>query len=132
AAETALAREAAVQEQNRFQSLLNDRITRALKIATEQDLPAQPESWWKWWNDYNELQAQGTKTVALNQQYQASAVVDLVPQTGGSATGGGSGQSSFVAECLVAGTLVWTASGPQPIEKIRVGDMVLAQDAGTG
>ena len=140
AAQTALEREAAVEAQNRFQSQLNDRITRTLKIATGQDLPAQPESWWKWWNDYNELLSQGPKTVAVIQEYQASAVVDLVPQTGGSGSGGsggsgsggGTGQGSFIAECLVADTLVWTASGPQPIEKIRVGDMVLAQNSESG
>lgn len=133
AAMTAVQREAAVEAQNRFQSQLNDRITRALKIATQQNLTARPEDWWKWWNDHNELLAQGPKTMMVSQEYLASAVVDIAPVSGGpSGSGGGVGQSSLVAECLVAGTLVWTSAGPMPIEQIRVGDMVLAQNAETG
>lgn len=135
AAQTATEREIAVEAQNRFQSQLNDRITRALKIATEQNLPAQPESWWRWWNDYNELLTQGPKTVIASQEYRTSAVVDIV-QTGSRGSGGsGSGGTSQVAvtgECLVAGTPVWTASGPLAVEKIKVGDLVLSQDAETG
>ena len=132
AAETARERELAVEAQNRFQSQLNDRVTRTLKIATEQNLPAQPESWWRWWNDYNELLAQGSKTMVVSQEYRSSAVVDLVPQTGPAGSGGGTGQFQVMAECLVAGTPVWTASGPMAVEKIKVGDLVLSQDAETG
>lgn len=127
AAETAAQRERAVETQNRFQSQLNDRVTRALKISTEQDLPAQPESWWRWWNDYNELLSQGPKTMEISQEYRTSAVVDIVPLTGG-----GTGQVQIQAECLVAGTPVWTASGLRAVEKIKVGDLVLSQDAKTG
>lgn len=132
AAETAAQREWAIEAQNRFQSQLNDRVTRTLKIATEQDLPAQPESWWRWWNAYNELLSRGPKTMEVSHEYRTSAVVDLVPQTGGFSGGGGSGQAQIQAECLVAGTPVWTASGPRAVERIRVGDLVLAQDAETG
>lgn len=34
--------------------------------------------------------------------------------------------------CLVAGTLVWTAKGPLPIEQIERGDLVLSQDVESG
>jgi len=34
--------------------------------------------------------------------------------------------------CFVAGTLVWTAEGAVPIERVRAGDLVLSKDAGTG
>jgi hypothetical protein len=138
AAETAAQREWAVEAQNRFQSQLNDRVTRTLKIATAQDLPAQPENWWRWWNDYNELLSRGPKTIEVSQEYRTSAVVDIVPQTGGSGggggtgTGGGTGQVQIQAECLVAGTPVWTASGPRAVERIKVGDLVLSQDAESG
>ncbi|MGI8981352.1 MAG: polymorphic toxin-type HINT domain-containing protein [Pirellulaceae bacterium] len=131
AAQTATERELAVEAQNRFQSQLNDRITLALKIATEQNLPAQPESWWRWWNDYNELLTQGPKTVITSQEYRTSAVVDIV-QTGSRGSGGGTSQVAITGECLVAGTPVWTASGLLAVEKIKVGDLVLSQDAETG
>jgi Pretoxin HINT domain len=122
AAATAAARELAMAAQNRVQSQLNDRVTRVLKIATEQNLPAQPESWWRWWNDYNELLIQGSKTVVVSQNYRTSAVVDLVR----------TGQTQVSGECLVAGTPVWTASGPQSVEKIKVGDLVLSRNTETG
>lgn len=35
-------------------------------------------------------------------------------------------------DCLAAGTLVWTETGPVAIESIRVGDRVLSQDPETG
>ncbi len=36
------------------------------------------------------------------------------------------------AECFVAGTTVWTISGPMPIEKNQVGELVLAQNPDNG
>ena len=32
----------------------------------------------------------------------------------------------------MAGTLVWTASGPVAVEKVQRGDLVLSQDVDTG
>ncbi len=37
-----------------------------------------------------------------------------------------------LGDCLLAGTPVWTASGPARVEEIRVGDLVLSQHPGTG
>ncbi len=41
-------------------------------------------------------------------------------------------QPSRTFECFVAGTPVWTETGPMPIEEVAVGDWVLAQDPTTG
>ena len=77
--------------------------------------------------------------MVVSQEYRSSAVVDVVPQSGSSGrgggtggSGGGTGQFQVMAECLVAGTPVWTASGLQSVEKIKVGDIVLSQDSETG
>ena len=40
--------------------------------------------------------------------------------------------SSVGLECLVAGTPVWTELGPVPIERVRVGDRVIACNCETG
>ena len=37
-----------------------------------------------------------------------------------------------LGDCLLAGTPVWTASGPARVEEIQVGDLVLSQHPGTG
>ena len=123
---TAVMREAAALAQNRFTQQLNDRIAWVLKMVTGEQLPAVPADWWAWWNNQNEVEQQGEKTLAYVQQQTSVAVVDRVV-TGGGSTGG---QTSH--ECLVAGTPIWTISGPRAVEKIRVGDMVLAQDAESG
>jgi len=77
--------------------------------------------------------------MVVSQEYRSSEVVDIVPQSGPSRSGGGTGgsgggtaQIQLAAECLVAGTPIWTASGMRPVEKIKVGDLVLSQDAETG
>ncbi len=125
---TALRREFGVEQQNQSTQRLNDRLAWVLNRATQQDLPASPESWWQWWNDQNEI-LQGQKTQAVSQVFRRVQIFDPVPVTGGGSgiqTGGGGG------ECLVAGTLVWTASGPVAVEKVQRGDLVLSQDVDSG
>jgi hypothetical protein len=154
AAERALALESAVAEQNRQTSVLNDRLAGVLKTATGVDLPAQPESWWGWWNQLNEVFVPGTKPVALLHDVDRVEIEDEVPEytqqeseepSPSRTTGGGSTQTEprrrrvsnrrvplQALDCLAAGTPVWTAKGPLEIEQIRVGDLVLAQHPETG
>ncbi len=126
---TALRREFGVEQQNQTTQRLNERIAWVLNRATQQDLPASPETWWKWWNEQNEILAASQKTRAVSQVYRRVQIVDPVPLTGGGSgiqSGGGGG------ECLVAGTLVWTASGPIAVDKVQRGDLVLSQDVDSG
>ena len=37
-----------------------------------------------------------------------------------------------MGDCLMPDTIVWTATGPMPIERIKVGDLVLSQNSDTG
>jgi hypothetical protein len=157
AAEKALDLEAAVAEQNRQTTALNDRLIWVLKTATGVDLPAQPESWWTWWNEVNEVFVPGTKPIAWLHDVQRVEVEDEVPEylfdteepsdePEDTASDSGGGIESQPArrrvslrrvplvrqDCLAAGTLVWTAKGPLEIETIRVGDLVLSQHPETG
>ena len=157
AAEKALALEAAAAEQNRQTSALNDRLAWVLKTATSVDLPAQPEAWWSWWNEVNEVFVPGSKPVALLHDVQRVEVEDEVPEysqqpseepseepKSSSRSGGGTQTQPrqrrvslrrvplVRQDCLAAGTLVWTARGPQEIEQIRVGDLVLSQHPDSG
>lgn len=45
-------------------------------------------------------------------------------------TRGGPGLGTY--DCLVAGTLIWTARGALPVEQIQVGDLTLSQNPVTG
>jgi hypothetical protein len=118
----------------------NQRITQTLTISTEAALGLDPKDWWDWWNKYNDLQANVEKPVAMQVALRSVTVLDGIPQpsgpggggqgSGGGASGGGGGGSH--PECFIAGTLVRTALGELPIEKVRVGDLVLSQDIESG
>lgn len=123
----ALQREMAVRAQNRLTQELNDRITWVLKLVTGEQLPAVPADWWAWWNEFNEIEQTGEKSLAYIQQQTSIAVVDRVVSTEGGQSG-----STGTVECLVAGTPIWTIHGPRAVETVKVGDLVLAQDAETG
>lgn len=107
-------RQNSVAERNNRTAELNRRICSALNVATDQELADRPEEWWKWWDDYNETLAD-EKPV---QQTYTREVYGPPPPPPPS-----SGHS-----CFAAGTEVWTVEGPQPIERLRIGDLVLSQD----
>jgi hypothetical protein len=138
AAGTAGQLEATARAQNQVTTALNDRLAWVLGIATGADLPAQPEAWWRWWNEQNEVFLQGDKPTNIVQRTRRVAIVDRTLQDpGGSGDGGGSGggsgsQAAPRLDCLAAGTPVWTLTGPVDIEKVRVGDLVLSQHPETG
>ena len=116
--------------QNRMRLAINNRICTILATATGTRLPADPESWWQWWNDTNEVYVEGEKPVETAYYYQELSVVNSPGLPGRSASG--SGGDDRQKDCLVAGTPVWTECGPVAIDKIRVGDLLLSQDVKTG
>jgi len=123
----------AARRQNAMSQQLNEQICRVLSATTGQDISASPESWWQWWNDYNEVFITDDKPIRPTYGRWEIGVTGSVPRprpTGGisSSALGTSGRS----DCLAAGTPVWTDLGPVPIEQIKVGDRVLSQDPETG
>ena len=123
-------REVAVAQQNFLQLTMNQRLSETLNIATQQKLPADPQRWWQWWDEENDVVRQGGKQTRQRQQYQQVSIVDRRPPTQSMGTqSSGSGRQ---AECFAAGTLVLTRRGELPIEKIRVGDLVLGQNIDSG
>jgi hypothetical protein len=68
------------------------------------------------------------------QQTSQVTIVDSVPVSSGGLGGSlsSSGAAPLMHECLAAGTLIWTVRGPWEIQKVRVGDLVLAQHPETG
>jgi hypothetical protein len=123
-----LERQAAVQ--NRLIAALNERLAWVLRTATGVDLPADPLTWWTWWNEHNDVFVQGSKPVSLVQRKRQVSIVDQVPDdvSEGSGSSGGSG----ALDCLAAGTPVWTSKGLLEIEQVRLGDLVLSQHPETG
>ena len=90
----------------------NLRIREVLANVFEADLGEDPRAYWDSWTAYNELH------IPEHPVYQISD----------------STQNSYceIMSCFAPGTLVWTQTGPRPIEQIVVGEMVLAQNPSTG
>jgi hypothetical protein len=129
-------REVAVTQQNFLQLTTNQRLSEALNIATNSQLPADPQRWWQWWDEENDVVQQGEKQTRQRQQTRLVSVQDRRPVqfTPGSQSNVGiqSTPSRRQGECFVAGTPVLTRRGLVNIEKIQVGDLVLAQQVDTG
>jgi len=131
--------EMTVAQQNAFVVRLNQQICWVLSRATDEKLPAEPEAWWKWWNEYNGVYTAGEKPVKQAYHKDTVKMHDPIDEM----TFYSDRRMDVVAtknatlvrmrhSCLLPGTLVWAESGPAPIEEIRVGDLVLAQHAETG
>jgi hypothetical protein len=97
--------------------LRNQRIFAALTIATGQQLPKEPQAWWQWWQQYNELQS--SQDLTQKQVVRAQSTHKFQVRY-------------FSCSCFLPGTKVWLDTGPVAIEKVRIGDRVLSQDPDTG
>lgn len=125
-----LAKQGAKQANDRRVAEKNAQLASLLRSVTEQPLGDDGADWWRWWNDQNECYVEGSKP--LEQVYSATSsyVVGVPPPTGQITVGGGGGQTRH--ECLAAGTLVWTEAGGVAVDRVRPGDVVLAQHPRTG
>ncbi len=130
---TAARLQRSAQQQNVTTQLLNERIARVLNLSTQQNLPANPQTWWQWWNQHNDVVLQGQKQTQQQQLTRQVVMQDQSPSQFASSGFQGSGsQRAQRGECFAAGTPVWTSSGMLPIETIRAGDVVLSQDIESG
>jgi len=146
-----------VDRANRAIARRNAQIETALCGTTGLDLGEQPTKWWTWWwQDYNESYnlTGGTDQSGGNQsskpEYSSGDYVEypgappavpvspqptsrLLPSTvGGGPVFGYVPGRPIPHSCFAPGTKVWTLTGRQPIEKIKAGDCVLAEDIESG
>lgn len=117
--------EQTVAEQNRWTQLRNERITAALVATTGANLPAKPDAWWQWWGELNEVEQPNGKSVVARYRFNQ---VDAIDRNGRIEVT----EVRLAVSCFNAGTPVWTDQGPIAIERIRIGDLVLARDVETG
>ncbi len=94
----------------------NERIIFVLSTTTGQQLDAEPQAWWKWWQEYNELYIPESKRT---REYFVSMSVGNV-------------DVKMIPSCFPAGTMVWTQTGRAAIETVQAGDHVLSQDPESG
>jgi len=118
------------EQHNSRSKQLNERIAYVLRTATGTELPAVPTQWWRWWSNYNEMYYPDEKPIyeTGSYVYRPYAQVQSYLQTTPPLPPPGTRTRS----CFVAGTPVWTRSGPIAVEKLLVGEEVLSQDTETG
>ena len=109
---------AALERYNEDVNRVNDRATAALSAALLETHGPKQKDWIKWWTDLVE-----TSTSAFPRRREE----EKNDRPAGRAVGNRGMLPGFRA-----GTSVWTLSGPQPIETLRTGDQVLAQDPASG
>jgi tetratricopeptide (TPR) repeat protein len=123
----------ALAAQNTRTEQLNERIMSALATATGQTLMVRPSDWWDWWRRHNETQlasAKATRTQNVARTVRVSESSSGTPMT--TRSDWYSVPPPEYHSCFIAGTKVWTLTGPKTIESMCVGDLVLSQDTESG
>jgi hypothetical protein len=119
----------AVERANKVIRQQNVRITTVLHQLTGFDGGGAPMKWWTWWwQDYNEMYnvSNNGESDPYTRTYDHPTKPVYNCQTWGQYV------SVIAHSCFAPGTKVWTLTGRNPIEKIKVGDRVLAQDVESG
>jgi hypothetical protein len=107
---------------------LNQRLLPVLEGATGQSFGADRSAWQVWWTDqegYNTVPAGSTYKPVVDQAF-------VVPFRPAQITPLAFLPDPAIYSCFGAGTRVHAREGSLPIESVKVGDQVLAQDVRTG
>ena len=121
-------------EENRRAEAANAKIMDLLKTVTGETTADSPQAWWQWWCDENGVYFEGDKP--LEQTYAANypSIVGQTPLpptgSGGPPTSGSPPRTRH--ECLAGGTPVWTDQGPVAVDRVKMGDLVLALNTKSG
>ncbi len=115
------------EQYNRGVDQQNRVVTEMLSRALELDLGDDPAAWWSWWHEENEVYVRERPV-----SYRLEQSLDVIRSPRQRQDPIGTGRLGGSCECLVAGTKIWTESGLVAVEKLTVGDRVLARNVTTG
>jgi hypothetical protein len=115
--------ELALEAANDRTEELNRRAIEVLSVVSGRDPTPDPQNWWQWWSEFSDSE-RGEKqlVVQMDETYLGNPDAGFPVAV----------KRTPCLCCLCAGTPVWTDHGPQPIEQISIGDMVLSQDIESG
>ncbi len=122
--------DAMVMQANNQIATKNRAIQTVLASATGVEPGDEPDDWWRWWYDENEV-------TLYERPVRYSRVVNTEMSVPYMRAPRNPGQNMVTTtrgshgECLVAGSLIWTERGPLPVETLMIGDRVLSQDVET-
>lgn len=115
----------------------NARVTSVMHLVTGQDLGSNPESWKAWWADHQGYVYDGTDPNAAEAEGREPPSDQLPKPYKRIPPFVRPKRKPIIStwvhySCFGAGTPVIGIDGRRPIEDVRVGDVVLTQDAKTG
>ncbi len=113
----------AVATSNMQTVAFNSAVCQLLTDVTGETQPQSPDAWSQWWVDTDEVYVPEYKPVTTTYVATEQNTYMQVPMQN---------MQMVHYSCLTAGTPIWTDAGPVAVEKIKVGDRVLAQDVETG
>ena len=111
----------------------NKLIMYLLAELTGQDKLVTPQDWWQWWDDHNEIYSSGDKPLQESYAYRSVSIVGVPPPSqalSGSSSSSRSSQNK--KDCLAGGTPILTNRGPVAVDRLRIGDLVIARHPVTG
>lgn len=111
-------RATAIEAANESTREFNQRIATLLSAVTDRPADTNPRSWWHWWyQENNWKESENRQVVEVSEDVESAGEMPFLLR----------GHS-----CFRKGTLVWNEQGRVPIESLRIGDLVVAQNPETG
>jgi hypothetical protein len=108
----------------------NARVGQLLRDATGEDLGDDRKAWQAWLT--SQLGLSASQSTSGKMTLTENVTLAYQPQSIPVSTFVGESQSRITHSCFAAGTLVRTKEGTRPIETLKAGDLVLAQDTSDG
>jgi hypothetical protein len=121
-----------LEQRNASARKANDRVVLALEAVIGRSMGSYRGEWERWWNDQRGYQLASLSASTKPTVFEQVAPGYTPQPIGQYRFDPGIGYYIPNVDCFVAGTPVRTLAGLSPIESVKVGDRVLAQDAATG
>ena len=123
-AEGALNQEAQRERENERTAMSNQAIASLLRSTTGESMSDDPDQWRRWWSEETGTYQVGEKPLRVSYRSSTSTAVGVAAPP--------PPPPPVRRECLAAGTVVWTETGPVAVDRLQPGDVVLTQNQRTG
>jgi hypothetical protein len=110
---------------------MNNRLTYVLSKVSGKKQSRDARDWWNWWSIWSGTKRRQPKRVVVARRITTPVPVPIITNQVGINVVAAPARIGMHS-CFKAGTPVWTETGMVPIERIQIGDRVLAQNVETG
>jgi len=110
---------------NRQLAVTNASVAAVLRAATGESIGDDPAAWRAWWSEQTGTPIPARKPLeSYSSRGWSRSQISMVVNAAMT--------QPRLVDCLAAGTVVWTQSGPVAIDQLQPGDLVLSQDPDGG